>query len=163
MLDAINKMPEVLDSMQENDCSRSKGVNITAGKDYVLGFMFSEDHDHVVVIEKNKPEWQKGKLNVPGGKVDSGEKPIEAVIREFREETGYETRSGDWSHFARMVSMSLDDPFVVDCFVTTGDVQLVSTTAEERVMLLHMGDISNLCHKTIENLPWLLHMALGHL
>lgn len=35
---------------------------------YVCGFMFNEDYSEVLLINKNKPEWQKGKKN--GGLVE---------------------------------------------------------------------------------------------
>lgn len=56
---------------------------------YVLGIMFSEDEERVLAIWKNRPDWQAGKLNGIGGKIEDGETPIEAMRREFREETGF--------------------------------------------------------------------------
>lgn len=44
--------------------------------------------DEIILIEKQKPEWQKGKYNLIGGKVESGENLEEAARREFFEETG---------------------------------------------------------------------------
>jgi len=44
-------------------------------KTYVAGFMFSPDLENVVLIEKQKPEWQKGKYNAVGGKIEDGETP----------------------------------------------------------------------------------------
>jgi hypothetical protein len=32
-------------------------------KEYVLGFMFNRLLGHVILIEKNRPEWQKGHYN----------------------------------------------------------------------------------------------------
>ena len=55
-------------------------------KRYVLGFYF--DGDRVLLINKTKPEWQRGKLNGLGGTVESGEAPILGMVREFREESG---------------------------------------------------------------------------
>ena len=34
---------------------------------------------------KNRPKWQEGKFNFPGGKVEPNEVPIECVVREFKE------------------------------------------------------------------------------
>ena len=43
-----------------------------------------------VLILKDAPAWQKGRLNLPGGKIESTESPLEAAIRELKEETGYD-------------------------------------------------------------------------
>ncbi len=42
-----------------------------------------------LLVEKDKPEWQKGRLNLPGGKVEPGESPEQAAARELYEEAGY--------------------------------------------------------------------------
>lgn len=34
---------------------------------YVVGFCFNSDLSQIILIEKNKPEWQKGYLNGVGG------------------------------------------------------------------------------------------------
>jgi 8-oxo-dGTP diphosphatase len=44
--------------------------------------------NRVLLIEKDRPEWMKGRLNLAGGKVEPGEKPAMAAIRELKEETG---------------------------------------------------------------------------
>lgn len=56
--------------------------------EYVAGFLFSPSMNSVVLIQKNKPEWQAGKLNGVGGKVEAGETPEQAMTREFEEEAG---------------------------------------------------------------------------
>ncbi len=57
-------------------------------QEYVCGFMFSPDKKQVALIRKTKPEWQKDLLNGIGGKIESGESPHEAMVREFYEESG---------------------------------------------------------------------------
>lgn len=68
---------------------------------YVLGFLFSEDGSRVLLIWKNRPAWQAGKLNGIGGKIEDGEQPLDAMKREFVEETlfvGYgDLRNAEWS------------------------------------------------------------------
>lgn len=67
--------------------------------EYVVGFLF-DTNGHVVLIEKNRPEWQAGKMNGIGGKIEPGETPLPAIIREFKEETGVDFK--DWKHFATL-------------------------------------------------------------
>jgi 8-oxo-dGTP diphosphatase len=55
---------------------------------YVVGFLFDNRGENVLLIRKTKPPWMKGKLNGIGGKIEHGESPINAMIREFKEETG---------------------------------------------------------------------------
>lgn len=43
--------------------------------------------DEIVFIRKTKPEWQAGKLNLPGGKIEPNETPVIAAVRELQEET----------------------------------------------------------------------------
>lgn len=66
---------------------------ITPKHRYVLGFMFNEAKTHVLLVKKNRPAWQAGLLNGIGSKIEPGEQPLEAMEREFQEETGYIRRS----------------------------------------------------------------------
>lgn len=60
-------------------------------KHYVLTWVQrGNHHDDTLLILKNKPDWQAGKLNLPGGKVEEGETPQQAIIRELKEEAGFE-------------------------------------------------------------------------
>ena len=65
-------------------------------KHYVLGFCFDVPGDSVLLIEKNRPDWQKGNWNGVGGHIEDGETPIDAMRREFKEETGLTLRM--WDH-----------------------------------------------------------------
>lgn len=49
--------------------------------------MFVIDGDHVLLIRK-KRGIGAGKINGPGGKIDPGETPLEAAVRETQEELG---------------------------------------------------------------------------
>ena len=46
--------------------------------EYVVGLLFSPDRNTVVLINKTKPDWQAGKLNGVGGKIEEGESPLNA-------------------------------------------------------------------------------------
>lgn len=59
---------------------------------YVLGFI--TDGHRVLLIKKNRPENQVGLYNGIGGKVNDNELPLDAMIRESKEETNLDIK--DW-------------------------------------------------------------------
>lgn len=63
----------------------TKGIVL---QEYVLIYAYDSIRNQVVFVEKDRPEWMRGKINLPGGKIESGETPEQAVIREFWEECG---------------------------------------------------------------------------
>jgi len=52
-----------------------------------MGFLFNKRLE-ILLIEKNRPERYKGRLNEVGGKIENGESPTAAIDKEFFEETG---------------------------------------------------------------------------
>lgn len=80
---------------------------------YVVGFAFTKDLKRVLLINKNKPEWQKGFLNGVGGKIKSNETPLKAMQRETMEEVGLDL---DWQEKGCMLGTNNDDePF--ECWI----------------------------------------------
>lgn len=128
---------------------------------YVIGFCFNTSLSQIVLIKKTKPDWQKDRFNGVGGKIEEGEEPINAMIREFREETGAEIK--DWIHFAELAIIppelehgALPGSFI-DCFVSISDVE-IKTITEEIVNRYNIDVASNLL--TVPNTKWLIPMAL---
>ena len=74
---------------------------------YVLGFAFNLLGTRVVLIEKNRPAFQKGYLNGIGG-ITKYEALQDAMVREFKEETGLETETGAWQRKIVMKKASAD-------------------------------------------------------
>ncbi len=48
----------------------------------------------VLVCHKDRPAWMAGRINLPGGKIEPGETPVEAAVRELKEETGLDPLAG---------------------------------------------------------------------
>lgn len=77
---------------------------------WVVGFAFGHDRDRggralipcrVLLIDKIRgPVHLRGHLNGLGGAVENDETIVQAMVREFREECGSETRAVDWEIFA---------------------------------------------------------------
>lgn len=130
-------------------------------KNMVLGFCFSPDLNKVVLIKKTKPSWQLGLLNGVGGKIEEGENPEEAIVREFEEETGVKIEK--WNLFAEMILVTNpeegkeDRPGIfIDCFYTIGSPNVKSIT-EEKVDWYKIDDLW--IYKSVPNLKWLIPMA----
>jgi 8-oxo-dGTP diphosphatase len=123
--------------------------------DYCLGFLFDEYLDNVVLIKKERPDWQKGKLNGVGGKIEEGEIPAVAMSREFKEETGVVISVENWSLFGSMQG----DSWCVHLFATSVSSPKVLQLTDEKpavynVDLIIMGE-----KPTILNIPMLLCAA----
>ncbi|WP_090069497.1 NUDIX hydrolase [Lentzea flaviverrucosa] len=47
------------------------------------------DGDQVICVEQYRPALERTVLEIPGGRINQGESPEEAAVRELREEAGY--------------------------------------------------------------------------
>lgn len=88
---------------------------------FVVGFAFSETAGSVLLINKLRPEWQRGLLNGIGGKIEEGETSLGAMHRECEEETGL---SLNWLHKGVMQGKSsavegytADDGHTFQCYI----------------------------------------------
>lgn len=130
-------------------------------KNYCLGFAFPRivlQEEEVILIQKEKPAFQKGKLNGVGGKVEDMEPSQDAMVREFFEETGVQTTRQEWRH---VCTLFFEDA-QVDVFAAC-DVRFWSckTTTNERVDCYKVSALW--CEKRMSNLAWLVPMALASL
>jgi mutator protein MutT len=74
------------------------------------GVIFNDD-GHVLLIKEN---YGRHRYGLPGGRVDHGETPEEAVIREVREETGLEVTVTDL--IGVLHNKRWDDPLLILAF-----------------------------------------------
>lgn len=127
-------------------------------KRYVLGFyFFLGDPMKVVLVRKNKPEWQKGLLNGPGGKIEETDPtPEHAMVREMVEETGIITTPDDWRHFATM--RSTVENWEVLCLASGGENKATNCEEDQPVFMLPLERVRKSPH--VENLLWLIELAL---
>lgn len=124
---------------------------------YVLGFMFNETCDQVILIEKAKPSWQAGCLNGLGGKIEDGEtSQWTAMVREYQEEAGVVTRESDWKHYCDLVGEDYM-VFVFSCF-SDKYFEASITNETERVYRVPVDKLSH--NSLVSNVTWLIHLAL---
>lgn len=121
-------------------------------KEYVAGFCLSADGLDVALILKNRPAWQCGCWNGIGGGIEGGELPIDAMRREFEEETG--VRVEGWKPFA--VCTSAHDTVIHWFVAQTDDVYKIRTMTDERVQIFRSAGLPLIC---IYNINFLFDMA----
>lgn len=135
-------------------CSAS-GLDLKPTR-YVLGFLFRDNCTSLVLIRKDKPRWQAGLLNGIGGKIEPHETELEAMVREFREETGVDTSKSGWRQYCEMSGES----FVVYCYVARDSDawEKAATEESETVEKHHPDELNN--QDCVSNLLWLVELAL---
>ena len=139
--------------------------------EYVCGFLFDENFESVVLINKNKPEWQKGKLNGVGGKIEPNETPADAMSREFREEASLDLDPETWNEFAEIIgegwivhffhnnaSLTKSIPFLKKLGIEI-HASILKSMTDEKIEVLDVEDIQD-DERVIPNLRWLIPMAL---
>src|SRR5687768_8793924 len=125
---------------------------------YVCGFYFDHTMTRVVLIWKEKPKWQAGKLNGIGGKIEAWESPLQAMRREFKEECGIDHEK--WNDLIALTGIG----WRVYFFYAMGkeDVfEYAETQETEEVTKIDIDDLDKYPH--ISNLRWLIPMALHRL
>jgi 8-oxo-dGTP diphosphatase len=128
-------------------------------REWVVGFLLDNAAQRVVLIRKARPEWQAGRLNGVGGKLEPGETLGDAMEREFWEETGVAVNW--WRPFA---SLAWEEG-VVYFFRAFAPAELLvdcRTVTDEAIELHHVHQLLNPampCGEITPNLRWLVPLA----
>lgn len=125
---------------------------------YTLAFIFSSDLQKVLLITKNRPEYQAGKLNGIGGKIEAGEEPLDGMIREVREETSLEIPETKWQ-FAGSIE-GLDWKVWTYITIYPGELADAISVTDEAVVWY---DVDRLPSNCMDNLFWLIPFAIRKL
>lgn len=129
-------------------------------QEYVVGFL--HNHAEVVLIRKNRPEWQDGLLNGVGGHIEEyDDGPCAAMVREFKEETGVDVPRERWQLF-----VTLEGPKAkIYCYASedkTYDYQLMRATetkTDEDVGIYSINWLNmDWDNSTVPNLKWIIPM-----
>lgn len=127
---------------------------------YVVGFIFSWDKKSVILIKKQHPEWQKGRLNGIGGHINDKETAVAAMQRECKEETGLDLPA--WNEF--LLCEDEDKKIQLHCFRTVlfeNQIKQAKTMTDEAISVVDAENASNLSAQSmIGNLRVILRMAM---
>lgn len=127
-------------------------------KNYSLGFVFTPSFEEVLLIHKNKPEWQKGKLNGLGGKLEANETAVACMVRETKEESDLFTVEKDWVYVGNLTS----EIFFTEVFacIYSGDKNDAKSMEEQKIAWFSSKDLPT---NVITNLTWLIPLAIDKL
>jgi 8-oxo-dGTP diphosphatase len=125
-------------------------------RDYVVGFAFNADRSKLVLIRKNRPAWQAGKLNGVGGKIEADETPENAMAREFHEETGVQTTPAQWAHFTTIIGRDGR----VWCYRMFDDAVLAARSTSDEPVEIVEASLDALRVGAMSNVAWLVGIAL---
>lgn len=106
---------------------------------YVLGLVFDEYLGKVVLIKRNKNPYE-GMLNGLGGKVEEGESGLEAMQREWKEETNTVKNLS----FYNTVNMSFDNGNTLEvytAFIEARTIELPYETKEGQVSWYDVNEV----------------------
>lgn len=123
---------------------------------YVLGFAFNLQKDQVLLIRKNRPDWQAGLINGIGGKVESGETEEQALIREFNEETGLDTSKLKWHRFCNLFGTE----YKVTCFYTFTDLIYDANSKTDEIVSVYA--LSLLPQNLLPSAKWLIPLVFDN-
>jgi 8-oxo-dGTP diphosphatase len=126
--------------------------------EYVCGFAFAQDQ--VLLIEKKRPAWQSGRLNGVGGHIENGESILDAMHREFQEETGlaHHKDGPEWNHFATL-KVNYGCVYFLYFKGKWDHLKAARSTTDERLVWCNSASVN--VHNAIPNLTWLIPMARG--
>ncbi len=116
---------------------------------YVVGFLF-DGRGNVALINKNRPEWQKGRINGIGGHIEDSEIPKRAMAREFKEEAGCDGLK--WRELGKVKG----DGYVLYLFTAQSSFAHIESKTDENV---GWYNIAHLQSNILPNLKWLIPMA----
>ena len=118
---------------------------------YVAGFLYTPERTHVVLIQKNRPLWMRGRWNGVGGKLEPGESWDECMMREFREETGVLIPPSEWQHAVTIYNEHFECRFFRAFSAQVAEVD----TVEDEVVGVHPLSGVHALHTT-NNVQWLV-------
>ena len=129
-------------------------------KEYVVGLAFNKAGNRLLLIEKQKPEFLKGKWNGLGGSVEEGETYHEAIAREVHEEAGILISPSKWEEFAHVESHYQGKLFgkVVYLKTFTDEILAAKTMETEKIAVESVENALNYLVMP-QNLHWMIPLC----
>ncbi len=99
-----------------------------------ISALFIEHENRILLLHRQEAKSQGNLWGIPGGKVEKGETPLQAAIREVKEETGYDFSNQPIDHLGTVyIEYTKEDHFIYHMFRTRsfGDPSAVKINFNE--------------------------------
>ena len=130
----------------------------TIQEKYTVAFIFNTTMSKVLLVHKQKPEWQLGKVNGIGGKYEEGETGEQCIQRETREESNLDIPEAAWLRVGTMRLTSGN----VGVYAARYEGNLSDAVKNHHEEVEWFG-IDSLPENAISNLHWLVPLTLKKL
>lgn len=122
---------------------------------FVLGFI--TDRKRVLLIRKNRPEWQKGLYNGVGGLVLLDETQTDAMIREAKEETNL-----DITNWIKIDTLEYpNDKVVLHLFQATVSKKYISSYKTNTDEIVRIFKLNKLPKNILNDVPYICKKRLN--
>ena len=118
-------------------------------KNYVIGLIF-DDKNRILLINKLRPDWQKGYYNGIGGKVEGNETFMKAMIRETKEEANLDIKK-NWKLYHKDILANVQ----INTYyqkISSKEIEKFKSLTDEKVELFEIDKLPT------NTLPDIRHM-----
>ncbi len=124
-------------------------------KHFVLGLIYNRNKSHVLLVKKKRPDWQAGRVNGIGGKIEVDETPLQAMNREASEETHY---GFTFEHFLTFVCPG-GTVYVFKAICPTAEITFEQVEDE----VLFISPVKDLPLNLMSNVRWIIPISISNL
>lgn len=117
-------------------------------KKYVVGLVF-DNKKRVMLIKKNRPDWQKGYFNGVGGEIKQNEKPINAIKRECKEES--DLYINNWTEYKKTIFGNGVVLYYYFSLITEKKLNEFKSKTDEIISIFDSNNIPENTHKDIKD------------
>lgn len=144
-------------SLKQEVVTQSTSAAVSRPEHYCIGFMFSDDRQSVLLIEKKRPDWQKGFYNGIGGARETFDTDMQhCMVREFAEETGIFTVPSAWTQTLLCKSKTKD--WALHIFSAIGPIHQAKTITDERPVIVGLDSIN--VWPLVPSVAWMVPICL---
>lgn len=129
-------------------------------KESVLGFIFNDTLNKVLLILKKRPIYQAGFMNGIGGKVEEGETQLEALKREVFEECNLEIEQTRWNKIGDFGGTDHWNVGVFFSVLSDEELSRAYTKTDENIIFLSVREVGEVEHNMFYNTRGFIFLIL---